>query len=244
MANLEKGLSGTSVFTMVLGATAVAAGFVALPATAGAATFVPPSVAPGTTYRLMFNSADTSLGTSSDIATYNAFVNSEASSNTGLPTTTWSAVVSTEAVSAATNVACAGDCANAPIYDVLGNEIAPSLAALFGGSPSALQYDQNGDAVGLGYDYSWTGSTSAGLIASGHALGDASPEAGSPYFGGSGFLDVGQSEPNDAPYHIMALSAGIVAAGVPEPSTWALMGLGAAALGLAHRRRAARLARA
>ena len=93
-------------------------GLLAVPVTAQAGVFTTPSgLSGGDHYRLIFARLDKTLATSTDIATYNAFANAEAALNTLLPSTTWSALVSTRAVNAVDDVACAGACAIAPILE-------------------------------------------------------------------------------------------------------------------------------
>src|SRR4051812_31402081 len=83
-----------------------------IPGVVHASGLVIPEVAPGTTYRYLFvtDQFDTVLGTSSNISTYNTFVNNVAN-NIGFSgsvlaslNTTWVAIASTESVSAFSNI--------------------------------------------------------------------------------------------------------------------------------------------
>src|ERR1700744_4626362 len=95
--------------TPLFGASAALACLLGLPAIARA-DFVPP---PGVTdYRLIFVTADGTSATSANIADYNSFATSEAALDPNLPSTTWTAVASTDLVDAVSNIACTPDCSN------------------------------------------------------------------------------------------------------------------------------------
>ena len=72
---------------------------------AAAIVIPPPDLNPGDQYRLVFVTSDATTANSDDIATYNSFVNSQAStvSSTGFPTSGWAAIVSTTTVDARDN---------------------------------------------------------------------------------------------------------------------------------------------
>ncbi|MDE2515141.1 MAG: VPLPA-CTERM sorting domain-containing protein [Rhodospirillales bacterium] len=209
------------------------------------ASYIAPNLAAGSNYRLIFVTADTIQATSSNEATYNNFANSEAALNSSLPSTTWSAITSTEATSAITNidaVCTTSACLNAPIYLVDATTlIATNQAALFSGLLKTAIYETQSGATSNPY-YVWTGSTSSGEIATGNAMGDSGPSVGLPsatngtgqhpsIFSGSNF---GASFANP----IYAISGVLtVPASVPEPASAALLLTGLAGTGLVLRRR-------
>jgi hypothetical protein len=152
------------------------------------AQFTPPDLSPGSTYRLIFVTPSATSASDTNIADYNAFVNAQAALNAALPGktttpgTTWSAIVSTEATNAITNLAsvCASSaCLNDPIYLVNGPEVAADQAQLFGGSIfHAIDENELGGASNptgyrsYGENYVWTGSTYQGHTLAGSAMGD------------------------------------------------------------------------
>jgi hypothetical protein len=144
----------------LLGVSAGLACLLGLPAVARA-DFVPPAGV--TDYRLIFVTTDTTAATSSNIADYNSFATNEAEQNPDLPSTTWTAVASTDAVSAVSNIACTPDCSNIPIFLVDGTDVATSSTALFNAATVSLlngiDEDQKGTSVS---GYVWTGSFSDG----------------------------------------------------------------------------------
>ena len=77
---------------------------------------VPPGLAPGSQYRLAFETADTYNAESSSIGVYNSEVNTEADAVAALAAlgTTWLVIGSTDAVFASDNI---GFQAGVPIYD-------------------------------------------------------------------------------------------------------------------------------
>lgn len=144
----------------LLGASAALVCLLGVPAVAHA-DFVPP---PGVTdYRLIFVTADTTNAVSANIADYNSFATDEAALNPNLPSTTWTAVASTDQVNAVSNIACTPDCSNIPIFLVDGTEVATSSTALFDAATisllSGINEDQYGNSTG---GYVWTGSFSDG----------------------------------------------------------------------------------
>ena len=220
----------------LLGASVGLACLLGLPAVARA-DFIPPAGV--TEYRLIFVTADPISATSSNIADYNSFATSEAAANPDLPSTTWTAVVSTDAVSAVSNIACTPDCSNIPIFLVDGTEVATSSTALFNAATVSLlngiDEDQNGNNVS---GYVWTGSFSDGtqnIQTIDSATYDATAGNGGPVeYGWAGNADGtaidGGSYYDGFPASIYAIS-GVIST-VPEPMTVSLLGFAGIVTGL------------
>lgn len=229
----------------LLGASAALVCLLGVPAVAHA-DFVPP---PGVTdYRLIFVTADTTNAVSANIADYNSFATDEAALNPNLPSTTWTAVASTDQVNAVSNIACTPDCSNIPIFLVDGTEVATSSTALFDAATisllSGINEDQYGNSTG---GYVWTGSFSDGTaniqtfgqdtydstVGNGGPVevGFSGPTSGAAIDGG-GAWTVG--DPNDGftGEPIYAIS-GVIS--TPEPATVSLLAFGGLLTGLAGR---------
>ena len=192
-----------------------------------------------TDYRLIFVTADPTSATSSNIADYDSFATTEAALNPDLPSTTWTAVASTDAVSAVNNIACTPDCSNIPIFLVDGTEVATSSTALFNAATVSLlngiDEDQNGNIVS---GYVWTGSFSDGTqniqTVDSDTYNSTLGNGGSVEFGWAGNTDGtaldGGSYDNGSPEPIYAIS-GVIST-VPEPMTVSLLGFAGIATGL------------
>lgn len=237
----ETGAAGRNVFPL-RGACAALTLLLGLPA-AARADFIPPAGV--TEYRLIFVTADQTDATSSNIADYNSFATSEAALNADLPSTTWTAVASTDAVSAVSNIACTPDCSNIPIFLVDGTtEVATSSTALFNAASASLLNgigeDQYGNSVS---GYVWTGSFSDGtqnIQTIGQETYDSTLGNGGPVeYGLAGYNDGnaidGGSYSADSPEPIYAIS-GVIST-VPEPMTASLLGFAGIVTGLAKFRR-------
>jgi hypothetical protein len=236
------------------------------PAVAAASSFEEPTgLAPGSTYRLIFVTSDTTTATSSNIATYNTLANTDANLPAavafGLPSSTWSAVAGTDTVSALSNISvgCTGSCLTDPIYLVNGTEVATSQAALFS-APILTDIDltEVGGAAPshTGYydaNYVWTGSNPDGSLADVeppyyvYGLGDSSGYAGAGLSDSTSYyLDDGNDTQTIAePIYAISGELTVPSANIaaPEPMSAALLLTGGVMTGLARiRRRKARAA--
>jgi hypothetical protein len=217
-------------------ASIAAAGLVGLPQVVWAGIVpVPAGLSPGQPYRLAFVTSETYSAVSSSESVYNGFVNADATLNSSLAGITWYAIVSAGSTSAASNISCVG-CANLPIYDLDGNEIASSQASLFSESLLyPLEIDESG---AMGGTYVWTGSNADGTSFVGATLGEGDPEIGTP---GTdlGYWLAWQTAGNTEDLSLYAISGALTAPGpaVPEPGTIGLLATGFAALAGLHRRR-------
>jgi len=137
----------------------------------------PAGLTPGDHFRFLFLTAGTTDATSTDIAAYNSFVNSEAGGATyGGSTVTWKAIGSTSTVDARDNVGGFGD--SEPVYLVNGTLFAKDLTtnAANNGLWSGVVLTQ----PKIGIDGSvfqnvrvWTGSSLSGNQDTGFVLGDS-----------------------------------------------------------------------
>ena len=232
---------------------AIAVGVAATPVAAWASVFTAPSgLAPGSSYRLMFLTADPTAATSSDISTYNSFVNTEAQQNSLLPQNGWTAIVSTPTNNAIDNTD-GGSTSSAsytsdPVFMVNGSEVTASLSDFFASGAYAannfrssliinpLSLDQNGNPAG---SYIWSGSNPDGSTATGNEMGSNAPATWGFYPDGSPFWAFPMA--NTSTFPVIAISAPIeVGTPVPEPASGPLFATGAAmlaALGLRRRSR-------
>jgi hypothetical protein len=195
-----------------------------------AAVYVPPSLNFGDTYRIIFVTSDTRDATSSDIADYNAFVSAAALTDPGLASlgTTWTALASTTAVNVLTNTGLSSSDTTTPFFNTQGNPIATGVTGFPG-----LYYDINSghlhpiDDQAGNFDpvFVWTGTDNTG--ATNGPLGGASVGVG-----------IASSNNNQWTLWNYAVPTGMMplygVSGLltvtPEPSTTAMMSLGAAAL--------------
>jgi hypothetical protein len=199
---------------------------------------VPPGLAPGETYRVVFVTADTTDIYSQDISDYNSFVTAEANEVASLAAldTTWTVIGSTEAVSALTNVDLS---APGAIYNLAGLEVAADTYALFDVVSTPLlnpvDYDQFGDL--LASENVWTGTCDTGgsppfgSICEGIGFGDDEASVGLNTAVSSAWLVDGTFEDADAQEPLYAISSTLtVPEPVPEPATVSLSFLGLMAL--------------
>ena len=196
------------------------------------AVLILPTPPPGP-YRLAFVTSTTTNATSSDIATYNAFVTAAASTEPALLAlpTTWSAIGSTAAVSAISNTMTDPSPVGAtgvPIYTVTGVKIADHYDDLWDDSLDAsLSVTQSGSSYS---GFVWTGSLSSGVAKT--PLGDDySPTLGDAL--ATDFLWQDSSSTNAITINpLYAISGELMGSAVPEPSAFLCVGLIGGLLGL------------
>lgn len=216
------------------------------------AGIIPPiGLAPGSQYQLAFVTSDWFSPTSANIADYNQDVNAEAALNPSLPSTTWTAVVSTPTVSANQNAPWSS---GLPVYNTQGILVSSGAAGFYSETVShvaPIQYNQFGNAGSPGPPGSdedlfivLTGSTDQGtpLYPAGTALigvGDSANTVG--WANLAVYADYGPFPPADWPdgLPLYALS-GVLTVPTPEPTSIALVGTGLLGFGgvcLCRRRR-------
>ncbi|GEM_PF-3840855 len=135
----------------------------------------------GEQFRLVYVTADQYAATSSNIATYNTDVDTEAPNITALAGLAWTAIASTETTSALQNITPDG----VPVYNFGGYEVAPddgsAPGGLFSGSDllNPILYDEHGTPLAT---IVWTGTQPDGTPVIGYALGDSLTNEGSSPF--------------------------------------------------------------
>ena len=241
------GNTSSTTLWQISTATAILAG---APSLAHATPFVAPAGV--SAYRLIFVTADPTSAASTNISTYNAFANEEASLSTlALPATTWSAVVSTPSVSAATNVDCGSVCDGLPIYLVDGTTLVATTQAILGSSliNHVINETQSGRVVSTNV---WTGTT--WYLQANYPLGSTqTSNYGSTSSGPYGVLDEGNDNNNGAAsiscgydctttstsdlFPIYAISGEIMASPIPEPVTGSALLVGGLVVTRVFRRR-------
>ncbi len=192
---------------------------------------VPAGLNPGDPYHLVFVTDGGLDATSSFISDYNDFVNDEAGLNPSLTGTDtgvqWFAIGSTPTTDARDNAVVG---TNVPVFLLDGSTVvADGFADMWDGDlDAAISLSQFGTPLARNV---WTGSDSSGFSLSFlHELGGFDPLAG---HGNSSSSDDGWIELTTADRFLdrsfFALSEQLIAP-VPEPSTFALAGVGAVAL--------------
>ncbi len=211
--------------------------------TAIAGVILPSGLAPGSQYQIAFLTAATTTGTSGSESYYNSFVTAEAAPLTALLpsgvtwsaiTTTWDGTTLTQAYDNAPTQT------GLPIYNTLGQQVLGSGGILLSSDdqPSNLLAPMDGDQYGdqmtrLSYPQGyivWTGIYPYPIFGS-EPLGPVFPADA-----GWGLFDTTSSSwawvdasPVTVALPVYALSSPITVP-VPEPSTFALLGIGAISL--------------
>ena len=213
-------------------------------ASQGAVTIIPSGLNSGDQYRLVFVTSTTTTATSTDISTYNTFVNNLAIT-AGLDTiagtvegsTTWTAKGSTLTVDAIDNTSTTGAGTGIGIYLLNDTAIATSYADLWDSSLlTTPDVTEQGNAIGNDGFTTWTGTGGNGLKTNSE-LGDTDLNVayGQQYNTTDRWMRrLEKSSSIDG--HLYAMSGVLTVAAVPEPSSTALLGLGALTLALRRRR--------
>jgi len=193
-----------------------------LPAAAQGAIIVPAGLNPGDTYQLAFVTSTTTAATSSDIATYNAIVQS-AAANAGMGSLVWHVIGSTLTVDARDNALVA-----APVYNMGGELVATGYADFWDGThTTGVGIDFNENNVGRNTNV-WTGTDASGTSGGGgDALGESTPNWGESTFSSVGWVAHGGNT-NTVLYSLYALSPVLTV--VPEPAAAGLLAVAALAL--------------
>jgi hypothetical protein len=234
------GFSSKSVVTHLVAVLValVCLGFLSPLAAAPLAT--PTGLAPGTHFRFIYVTTGTTTATSTDIADYNSFVQTQASGATYAGTTVnWKAVGSTLTVGARENVGDYGS--SVPVYLVNGTRIADGLGRSPGGLwnagrtsfPQPVNVGIDGAIIASNF-YAWTGSAYNGTAFA--VLGNLSlVTAGDIRRTDDFWLSDSSAAPSTA-LRLYAVSEELVvpaATPVPTLSQWALIALGLLLAGLA-----------
>ena len=207
----------------------------------------PAGLNPGDTFRFFYTTSSLIGATSSDISTYNAFVNTDAAGATyDGRVVSWKAVGSTAAVAARDNVGGFGTIV--PVYTVLGGLLAPSLTT----DGDGLWADIAPEPAIVGLDGSttvteeavWTGSESDGTGFYG-VLGGDPVDTGNPWGGTYSWLSASRlSSSQQRAMYAMSEELTVAAASVPEinlNSVGSVLALVLGSLGLLERRRVKRV---
>ena len=221
----------------------------------------PTTLQGGDKFRIIFVTPGTIQATSSDIKTYNDFVNVQAAGATYEGATVhWSAIVSTDAVKARDNIGLT----NSGVYMADGTQVATAANTVPGGLwwGDPLLADPVQDLTGNTYSGSvWTGTCGIGTefatlalpygadtkIIAQWGLGNSTNftrggvtfanqvEVGNIGGGGYTWISTGVVTLNTTALHIYAISDVLTV--VPEPSTFMISGLGIFVIGFAQKLR-------
>lgn len=218
---------------------------------------IPPLLNPGDEYRLAFWTSAVIGATDSSIATYNSFVtgvaNSSDSALRGLGAT-WTAIASTENVSARKNTRTnANTDTGVRIYNVNGGLIALNNADFWDGTlgDRGIAFDEEGNDEGNANNgiFVWTGTTispqtmTGGFKDPGNEMGSNS---GFTRRGSAGNTNInwifGFNPPSSTREHLYGISSvitvpGLVVSAVPLPAALPLYGTGLAVMGFIGWRR-------
>jgi len=181
---------------------------------------VPSDLNPGDQYRLFFVTSNAFTGSSSDIGTYNARVQLEASLVPGLAAlnTTWKAIVSTSTVNAMVNSDTdhtpAGN-TGVPIYLVDGTRLADHYDQLWTRTgPLHVEPSVCSDLT-QALSRVWTGTNANGTTRD--PVGTASPRAGWPYTTLDLYMSADNLPSNDPEVALYAISAILTMPSCVEP---------------------------
>ena len=173
VATNDYGTAAADQWTFTTAGPLVAPGALLAPTGVNPGTGLP--WAPGDKYHLAFVTRGTTQATSSDIADYDQFVNTEAQlpgSAVAGYAVTWFVIGSTLSANAADHALI-----SAPVYRLDGELVATNKTDMWDGSlVAAINHDQYVDAWAPNV---WTGSTSAGIVNSSRYFGASSVRFGS-----------------------------------------------------------------
>jgi hypothetical protein len=218
---------------------------------------VPTGLAPGSQYRLVFVTNLTFQATSSSISTYNNDVAVEVAFTPLLRDlgATWTAIASTDSISAADNIGASPASVGVYLLDgatLVANGTGTNGSGLFSVTPSGNFLLSPIDFTATGVFTSsrnvWTGTTYTGTASSvalggtlvSAALGDTRVTYGAATQTGVAWVEGGITTVTSATQSLYAISSVLTvpgAAATPEPATTALAALGLASLFAALRLR-------
>ena len=209
----------------------------------------PTSLGVGDTYRLAFVTSTTTDATSTDIATYNAFV--DALGDTVIASD-WTAIASTAPVDARINTSTfpgTDPVSGAPIFNLNDTMIAATYATLWdSGIDAALDTDELGGTGIVGNV--WTGTDGLGReldFIGARGLGAASPGYGDSSATGIDWVFTSTIGSNADSRRLYGISGLLTIPGppaaIPEPGTFVVLAIGAAVV-FGRRRRLRRRSQA
>jgi hypothetical protein len=200
-------------------------------------SLVPEGLVVGNSFHLVFVTSTRRDALSTDIADYNAFVNTAANSGGSvvarLGLTTWKAIGSTSTVNANVNALI-----SAPVYRLDKVQVATDYTDMWNGTiANPINLSEAGNPIN---GCPWTGTQSDGSAHPDYPLG----YVGGSEWDGARYGDTGKTEAgwiNSGSYHsdyynaLYALSEPLTI--TPEPATLALLGLGGLGMLLGRKRR-------
>jgi hypothetical protein len=216
---------------LVLATVAAARPSLSAPVPPALSHAVPAGLQAGDRFHLLFVTRDGRNANSTDIADFNAFVNSAADSAGIGPATgsvDWFAVASTPAIHARDNAF-----VQAPVYNMQGELLASSFADMWDGAlAAAVKFDEHATAI-IPFHHVWTGSRKDGTAFPMRELGRIpTAEIGDLKLSNGNWLETSNAALL-VEFHLYALSEPLVV--VPEPAALAM--IGCAIFGLVARRR-------
>ena len=158
------------------------------------ASLVPAGVSPGSQFYLIFTTSGVYQANSTNMSTYDAFVNADAQGGSSLPgvsSLTWKALGATSAVD---------QCKpfidlTKPVYTVTKVLVKSTAAAMFSGGGTSLS---NAPGVGpngttVNQNAAWTGCNTAGSPDTGNELGTVTPRREAPLQTNFFWISIGSS---------------------------------------------------
>ena len=184
--------------------------------------YIPNEIGPGQSFRLLFVTSTKTAATSTDISTYNSFVQGRAATNTHLSgfSGQFRALASTATVDARDNTATTGT--GVPIYWLGGAKVADDYADFYDGSWGSTAYrNESGNTFSVSLNV-WTGSRGDGteyvFWGTSYALGTSVSVVGDPACAeaGDGALAVAATWNTSVAEHLYALSP-VITVGAAKP---------------------------